>query len=327
MKTKILPIIALSAAMTLFSTSAVRAQGLALNTTGSAAAASAMLDVTSTTRGVLIPRMTTTQMNAISSPATGLMVYNTTTGSFYYYTGSVWQAVGAGGSGTVTSVSSGNLTPVFSTSVSNATTTPSISYSLSNSAAYTVLTNSTNATSAPSYGKVVPNALFASSGTASSSTFYRGDGSWATAGGGYAFSYFASLGSSSSINNYTEFLGAFSGANGNGSTPAPVTTAFNIVPVDMVLDAFYVSPVIRATYASGAVNVYTGTVYKNGSPTSMTVTVTTGTSNSVGTVLTTVRDVIHTVTLAAGDKVSIQWAQTSSIGGELANMFVGFHAN
>jgi hypothetical protein len=40
--------------------------------------ASAKLQIDSTTQGLLLPRMTTTQINAISSPAAGLMVYNTT---------------------------------------------------------------------------------------------------------------------------------------------------------------------------------------------------------------------------------------------------------
>ena len=40
--------------------------------------ASAKLQIDSTSQGLLLPRMTTTQVNAISSPATGLMVYNTT---------------------------------------------------------------------------------------------------------------------------------------------------------------------------------------------------------------------------------------------------------
>ena len=47
--------------------------------------ASAMLDVKSTTKGILIPRMTTTERNAISSPATGLMIYNTSTSAFNFY--------------------------------------------------------------------------------------------------------------------------------------------------------------------------------------------------------------------------------------------------
>lgn len=52
--------------------------------------ASAMLDVTSTTQGVLISRMTTTQRNAISSPAEGLLVFDTDINSLYQYTGSAW---------------------------------------------------------------------------------------------------------------------------------------------------------------------------------------------------------------------------------------------
>jgi hypothetical protein len=53
-------------------------------------AASAKLDVSSTTQGVLIPRMTTVNRDAITSPATGLQVYNTNTNEFNYYNGTVW---------------------------------------------------------------------------------------------------------------------------------------------------------------------------------------------------------------------------------------------
>ncbi|MDG1385366.1 MAG: hypothetical protein P8P50_07505, partial [Flavobacteriaceae bacterium] len=57
--------------------------------------ASAALDITSTTGGLLVPRMTEDQRNIINSPsnpATGLMVYQTdgATG-FYYYNGSSWE--------------------------------------------------------------------------------------------------------------------------------------------------------------------------------------------------------------------------------------------
>lgn len=54
--------------------------------------ASAVLDITSTTKGVLFPRLTTTQMNAISAPVAGLLIYNTTTNDFYRYNGSAWVA-------------------------------------------------------------------------------------------------------------------------------------------------------------------------------------------------------------------------------------------
>ena len=53
-------------------------------------APSAILDVISTEQGVLLSRMTSTQRVAIASPAKGLMVFDTTTNSFWYYDGAFW---------------------------------------------------------------------------------------------------------------------------------------------------------------------------------------------------------------------------------------------
>tara|TARA_R110001592_G_scaffold124286_1_gene333047 strand:+ start:1413 stop:3833 length:2421 start_codon:yes stop_codon:yes gene_type:complete len=53
----------------------------------------AKLDISSTTDGVLLPRMTTAQVNAISSPENGLTVYNTTLNTLCFYNGSSWQKV------------------------------------------------------------------------------------------------------------------------------------------------------------------------------------------------------------------------------------------
>jgi hypothetical protein len=47
--------------------------------------ASSILDLTSNSQGLLTPRMTTEQRNLISSPANGLLIYNTTTSGFNYY--------------------------------------------------------------------------------------------------------------------------------------------------------------------------------------------------------------------------------------------------
>ena len=68
---------------------------LAVNTDGSAPHASAMLDVKSTLKGALVPRMTSAQRTGILSPATGLLVYQTdVTPGFYVYDGASWQRIG-----------------------------------------------------------------------------------------------------------------------------------------------------------------------------------------------------------------------------------------
>jgi multidrug efflux pump subunit AcrA (membrane-fusion protein) len=56
-------------------------------------AASSILTMESTTQGVLFPRMTTTQKNAIASPATGLVVYDNTLNKLSVFTGLVWETV------------------------------------------------------------------------------------------------------------------------------------------------------------------------------------------------------------------------------------------
>jgi hypothetical protein len=55
--------------------------------------ASALLDVQSTTKGFRLPNMTTTQKNAIASPAAGLMVFDTTLAKACVYSGSAWQTI------------------------------------------------------------------------------------------------------------------------------------------------------------------------------------------------------------------------------------------
>ena len=60
---------------------------------GATANASAILDAQSTTKGVRMPNMTTTQKNAISSPAAGLMVFDTTLSKLCVYSGSAWQTI------------------------------------------------------------------------------------------------------------------------------------------------------------------------------------------------------------------------------------------
>ena len=70
------------------------AQNLGINSDGLAPDGSAMLDVRSTGKGLLMPRMSLSQRDAITTPATGLLIYQTdNTPGFYYYNGSAWAAV------------------------------------------------------------------------------------------------------------------------------------------------------------------------------------------------------------------------------------------
>lgn len=70
------------------------AQNVGISSNGATPDASAMLDVVSTNKGFLLPRMTSAQRIAISSPIEGLIVYQTDAGTqgagFYFYNGTVW---------------------------------------------------------------------------------------------------------------------------------------------------------------------------------------------------------------------------------------------
>ena len=69
---------------------------VAINSNGNTANTSAMLDISSTSKGLLIPSMTSSQRGDIATPANGLLVYDIDTKSFWYYnsTETEWQKVG-----------------------------------------------------------------------------------------------------------------------------------------------------------------------------------------------------------------------------------------
>jgi uncharacterized protein (TIGR02145 family) len=132
MKTrKILAVIVL--VLVLFTNAFSQSPGVAINTDGATPHASAMLDVSSTAKGFLPPRMTNTQKNAIVSPVAGLLIWCSNcgaSGELQIYNGTTWTnfvggAASAGkpdaptiGTATVSGVS-GTATISFTAPVSN----------------------------------------------------------------------------------------------------------------------------------------------------------------------------------------------------------------
>ena len=89
------------------------AQNVAINNDGTSAASSAMLDVKSTTKGFMMPRVTSAQRTTIASPALGLLVFDTDTKTIWAYDGSTWKNLYTSGGG-------GSLTLPYNQSVNAA---------------------------------------------------------------------------------------------------------------------------------------------------------------------------------------------------------------
>jgi hypothetical protein len=81
----------------LFSSGQIFGQNVAItDDEGHTADPTAMLDVKSASKGMLVPRLTTTQRNGITDPAPGLLVFDSTVGSFFYYFGGQWTNLSTG---------------------------------------------------------------------------------------------------------------------------------------------------------------------------------------------------------------------------------------
>lgn len=158
--------------------------------------ASSQLDVTSANKGVLIPRMLATARTSIASPATGLLVYQTDgTPGFYYNSGTpaspAWVLI----------QNSANVTTQGNTfngasqlvQLNGSTQLPAVSGA-----------NLTNL-NAGNLSSGTVNTARLGSGTADNTTFLRGDGTWAAAGGGANMSVLT-VSSNTTLSNANQFV-------------------------------------------------------------------------------------------------------------------------
>jgi len=94
---KILLFSSLSVLIIVINSFSVQSQNIAITDDDTYVAnSSAMLDVKSVSKGLLIPRLTTAQRNGIASPASGLLVFDTNLNSFYHWNGTSWTNLTSG---------------------------------------------------------------------------------------------------------------------------------------------------------------------------------------------------------------------------------------
>ncbi len=92
----------------------IQAQWISINDVGATPHESAALDISTTKRGVLVPRMDASDRLGISSPAKGLLVFqNDGLIGFYFYNGTAWDTLG--GASTITNIS--NVTNISNSGI------------------------------------------------------------------------------------------------------------------------------------------------------------------------------------------------------------------
>ncbi len=234
---------------------------------------SAIFEIASTSKGVLFPRMTESQRQAIAAPATSLVVYQTdNTIGYYYYDGSNWNRFSTGfGSGTVTSV---GLSMPSGFSVSNSPVTEVGTFNVTTTLNGYVKGNGSGFTAAAT----IP-------ATDLTGTI---DNTRLSTNVGYTISHAIGAGVSTAANT-TEFII-------NGPTNASSTEGIRQVPIAIggTIRAFY----IYTSTAQPASGTYVLTIRKNNSSTSTEITLAASAAAGVYSNATT-------TTVAAGDLLSI----------------------
>jgi trimeric autotransporter adhesin len=157
-------------------------QSISINTDGSLPNASALLDVKSSTKGILIPRTSSASRIAIINPARGLMLYDTTTSGFWFYNGSAWTQFS---DGTNVWNIAGNAITNPATNFIGSTNNQPLRFRVNNAWAGEIHPTSNNVFFGLNAGKANTDGVI-NTGTGDHSLFSNTDGSYNTAYGSSA---------------------------------------------------------------------------------------------------------------------------------------------
>jgi hypothetical protein len=301
--------------LSLFSLPRVFSQSVGISSTAITPDASSILEIRSATKGLLIPRMSTTDRNNISTPATGLILYNTTTNKFNFYNGSSWTEFSSGSSAINSITGTSNRISIGGTATDPVIDIAS-TYVGQNSITTlgTITTGTWNGTVVGvAYGGTGLNSystgdlIYASDATTlskltagSTGQVLRSNGvaapSW-TEGGTMMFS---GASNNTSVNNTTLYFPVNEGGVAGASTDVQAGLR-TLVSRDGVIKNLYIK--LSASLAGGKTG--TVTIMKNGVATALDVVLSVGPVNFNNT--------IDAITVAAGDELGVRVTTTGNV--------------